>query len=197
MTSDGEVVGGDCASPDVWCRGMPEICDDLSWQYVGYVGCDPYCVDRTVAEGGGEYPFGTSLSEPLCVITDDTLSGTIYDYDDVNDNTQDYFDYDDPCDYEEWCGWDDPGDDGTYYDPYRLDVAVGENFVSRAWVGARWDGAMAAAELTVTEIPDRSPSITPDLDGKPGVPWSMSDRPIPGDFQFSYMDTPWPEDSGV
>ena len=55
-----------------------------------------------------------------CVITDDmtyqekveALSGTIYDYDDVNDNRPGYFDYDDPRDYEEWCGWDDLVDDG-------------------------------------------------------------------------------------
>ena len=36
-------------------------------------------------------------------------SGTIYDYDDVIDNHPDYFDYDDPCDYEEWGAWDDSG----------------------------------------------------------------------------------------
>ena len=54
-------------------------------------------------------PFRTLLSEPLCVITDDmtyleieALSGTMYDYDDVNDNTPVYFDYDDPRHYEEW-----------------------------------------------------------------------------------------------
>ena len=76
-------------------------------------------MDRAVPEGGDEYPFRTLLSEPLCVITDDmtyqekieALSGTICDIDDVNDNTPGYFDYDDPRDYEEWCGWDDPGDD--------------------------------------------------------------------------------------
>ena len=57
--------------------------------------CDPDCVDRAVPEGGDEYPLRTLLSEPLCVITDDmtyqekidALSGTIYHYDDVNDNT--------------------------------------------------------------------------------------------------------------
>ena len=44
--------------------------------------------------------IGTLSSEPLCVITDDityrekieALSGTIYDYDDVNDNRPGYFD---------------------------------------------------------------------------------------------------------
>ena len=40
----------------------------------------------------------------------------------MNDNTPGYFDYDDPCDDEEWCGWDDPGYDGMYYDPYRSDI---------------------------------------------------------------------------
>ena len=29
------------------------------------------------------------------------MSGTICDYDDVIDNQPGYFDYDDPCDYEE------------------------------------------------------------------------------------------------
>ena len=116
VIGDGDLDGSGCASPDEWCRGMSEICDDSIWQCVGYVGCDPDCVDRAVPEGGDEYPFRTLLSE-LCVITDDmtyqqkieALSGTIYDYDDVNANTPGYFDYDDPRDYEEWCGWDFPG----------------------------------------------------------------------------------------
>ena len=58
-------------------------------------------------KGGDDCLGGTLSSEPLCVITDDmtykkrieALSGTIYDYDDVNDNRPGYFDY-----YEEWCG---------------------------------------------------------------------------------------------
>ena len=88
---------------------MRDVHDDSVCEYVNYVGCDPDCVERTVPEGGDDYPVGTLLSEPLCVITDDmtyqekieALSGTIYDYDDVCDNRPDYFDYDDPCDYEE------------------------------------------------------------------------------------------------
>ena len=104
---------------------MPDICDDSIWQCVGLVGCDSDCVDQAVPERCDEYPFRTLLSEPLCVIMDDmtyqekigSLSGTIYDYDDVNDNTPGYFDYDDPRDYEEWCGWDDPGDDGIIMIP--------------------------------------------------------------------------------
>ena len=32
----------------------------------------------------------------------EALSGTIYDYDDVCDNLPDYFDYNDPYDYEEF-----------------------------------------------------------------------------------------------
>ena len=42
----------------------------------------------------------------------------------MNDNRLGYFDYDDPRDYEEWCGWDDPVDDGTCYDPYRSDMLL-------------------------------------------------------------------------
>ena len=95
VTGDGGMDGDNCASPDGWYREMPDVCDDSIWQCVGYVGCDPDFVDRAVPEGGDEYPFRTLLSEPLCVIMDDmtfqekteALSGTIYDYDDVNDNT--------------------------------------------------------------------------------------------------------------
>ena len=54
------------------------------------------------------------------------MSGTIYDYDDVIDNTPDYFDYDDQRDYEEWDGWNDPADDNSY--PH----------VCKEWCG--WDG---------------------------------------------------------
>ena len=159
------------------CRGMPEMCGDSTWQCVGYVGYNykPDYVDQAVPKGGDEYPFGTLLSEPLCVITDNRTyqekigapSGTIYDYDDVNDNTPCYFDYDDQRDYEEWGGWDDPGDDGMYYDPYRSDVTNDETVVSRPWLGVQSDGTLTAPELTVTEISDRSPLITPELDGKP------------------------------
>ena len=98
-----------------------------------------------------------------------------------------YFDYDDPRDYEEWCDWD---------DPYRSNV-TDETVVSRAWLGVQSDGTLTAPELTLSEITDRSPLITPELDGKPAVPLSGSDGRIPGDFQFSYMDTPLPEDPGV
>ena len=86
------------------------------------------------------------------VITDDmtyqerieALSGTIYDYDDVNDNQPGYFDYDDPCNYEKLCGWDDPVENGTCYDPYRLDVTGGGTVFSWVWSGVRSDGAVAA-----------------------------------------------------
>ena len=90
----------------------------------------------------------------------EALSGTIYYYDDVNDNRPGYFDYDDPCDYEEWCGWD---EDGTCYDPYQSDVTGGGTVFSRVWLGVRSNGAVAAPESTVTEITDRSPSTIPDL----------------------------------
>ena len=100
-------------------------------------------MDRTVSQDSGECLFGSLLSEPLCVITNDVtyqekieaLSGTIYDYDDVNDTEPGYFDYDDPRDYEEWCGWDDPGDDGMSYDPSRSEVSIGGTVVSQVWSG--------------------------------------------------------------
>ena len=141
VASDGGVDCDECVAPDGWCRDMPEVSDDSSWQHIGYVGCDPDCVDRTAPEGGDGYPFRTLLSELIFVITDMTyqekieaLSGTIYDYDDVVDNTPGYFDYNDPRNYEEWCGWDDPGDDDVYYDPYCLDV-TDETVASRTWLG--------------------------------------------------------------
>ena len=96
----------------------------------------------------------------------EALHGTIYDYDDVCDNRPSYFDYDDPYDYEELYGWDDPVEDGTCYDPYRSDVAGGVTIYSRAWFGDKSDGDIVfAPELTVTEVGDRSPSETPDLVG--------------------------------
>ena len=91
---DSEVDCSDCASPNAWCKGMPGIHDDSVCEYINYVGCDPHCVDRTVPEGGDDYPVGTLSSEPLCAIADDmtyqekieALRGIIYDYDDVSDN---------------------------------------------------------------------------------------------------------------
>ena len=102
----------------------------------------------------------------------------IYDYDDVNENRSGYFDYYDPCDYEEWCGWDDPVDDGTCYDPYRSDVTGGGTVFSRAWLGIRSDDAITATKLTVTEITDRSPSITPDFGRKNRNALAGSGEPI-------------------
>ena len=120
------------------------------------------------------------------------MSDTIYDYDDVNDNRPGYFDYDDPCNYEEWCGWDDPVKDGMCYNPYRSDVTGGGTVFSRAWLGVRSDGAVAAPESTVTEITDRSPSTIPDLasdlGGKTGMLLSGFGGPITGDIQFLYME---------
>ena len=59
---------GDGASPSAWCQGMPEICDDSICQYVGFVGCDLDCVNRTVPEGGDDYPFGTLLLRMIGLI---------------------------------------------------------------------------------------------------------------------------------
>ena len=53
---------------------MPDSRDDSGCEYVNYVGCDPDCVDRTVPEGGDDYPVGTLSSEPFYVITDDMTS---------------------------------------------------------------------------------------------------------------------------
>ena len=48
VSSDSQMGCGDCVSAETWCQGRPEICDNSSWQYVGYVGCDPDCVDQPV-----------------------------------------------------------------------------------------------------------------------------------------------------
>ena len=68
---DGEMNCGDGVSPDAWCQEMPEICDDLHFNYVNYVGCDPDCIDLTILEGGDGYLVGTLSSEPLGAHTDD------------------------------------------------------------------------------------------------------------------------------
>ena len=127
---DSEMDCGDCASPIAWCQEMPEICDNSNCQYINFVGCDPHCVDRTVLEGGEKEKI-------------EAMSGTIYDYDDVIDNQPGYFDYDDPCDYGEWCAWDVPGEGGTCSDPYQSDLTDGETVFSRVWSGVRSDGAVA------------------------------------------------------
>ena len=49
---------------------MPEIGDDSNCQYINYIGCDPDCVNRTVLEGGDDYPVGTLSSEPLRISMD-------------------------------------------------------------------------------------------------------------------------------
>ena len=49
--------------------------------------------------------------------------------------------------------------DGLCCDPYRSDVADGEP--ARSWKPG----------LTVTDVPDRSLPIMPNLDGKPEMPW--------------------------
>ena len=87
---------------------------------------DPVGMDYAVPADNYTCSFETLLSEPLCAVMDDmtcqerieALSGTVYDYDDVIDNQPGSFDYDDQCDYEEWCGWNDPADATSpgYYD---------------------------------------------------------------------------------
>ena len=53
-----------------------------------------------------------------------TRSEDNYDfYEEVYGRTE-CFDYDDPRDYEEWCAWNDVGEDG-YYAPFQPDVAGG------------------------------------------------------------------------
>ena len=122
---------------------------------LGVRGCVMFETIRFV-EDGDDYPVGTLPSEPLCVITDDmtyqekieALSGTIYDYDEASDNRPDYFDYDDPYDYEELYGCDGLVEDEMCYDPCRLDAAGGGTIFSRVWAGYR-TGIMFAPKPTV------------------------------------------------
>ena len=103
-----------CEAPNAWCHDMPEIWGNSVSEYVNYVGHIPDCVDHAIPDDVDGYPEGMLPSEAVCVVTDDmtyqekieALSGTIYDYDDVCDNLPDYFDYDDPYDCEELCGFD-------------------------------------------------------------------------------------------
>ena len=55
----------------VWCQHMPQIQNDTDCQYVNYVSCDPVGMDYAVPADGHTCSFETSLSEPLCAITDD------------------------------------------------------------------------------------------------------------------------------
>ena len=124
--SNGEMTGGCCVSPGVWCQEMPQIQNDSDCHYVDHVRCVLVGMDYAVLADGYTCSFEMLLSEPLCAVTDDmtcqenieALSGTVYDCDDVNDNQLGYFDYDDQRDYEEWCGWNDPADDNSpgYFD---------------------------------------------------------------------------------
>ena len=223
LAVDGSVSGdcqmgcGDCVSATTWCQGTLGVCDKSGWQCVAYVSYDPDCGDHPVTKDDDGNPFRTMtvLAEPFCVVTDymtyqeriEALSGTIYDYDDVLDNTPDYFDYDDHRDYEEWCGWnyladdnslgyfdnsnphgceewygwDGRGTDGLWCDPYLSDVADGELFLS-------WKPG-----LTVADVPDRSLPIMPDIDGKPEVSLYGSWESILGAVQFSCTDIPIPD----
>ena len=154
---------------------MSQIQNDLDYQHVDYMSCDPVSMDYAVPADGHTCSFEMLLSEPLCAITDDmtyqekieTLIGTIYDYDDVIDNQPGYFDYDDPRDYEEWCDWNDPDIVEGYYDPLQPDVEGG--FVlPRTDFGVSTETVVAAsvlfsADLSFSEMPD----LTSDFDPGP------------------------------
>ena len=102
--------------------------------------------------------------------------------DPADDNSPGYFDYINPHVYEEWCDWDGWGNDGLCCDPYLSDVADGEPALSRQ------------PGLTVTDVPDRSLPVMPELDGQPEVPLYGFREPIPGARQFSCTGTPMPDD---
>ena len=84
------------------------------------------------------------------------LSGT--------DGCVDYFDCDDPCDYEEWGAWDDSAESGTCGDTCQSDVIDDRTVFSWGWSVVR----SVAPESTVIRDADRSPS-----------------EPISGDTKFS------------
>ena len=85
----------------------------------------------------------------------EAISGTIYDYDDVCDNRPDYFDFDDPYDYELY-GCDGPVEGEMCYDPCRSDAAgCGTTCIfSRVWAGDRSTGVMFAPKPTVADVGD-------------------------------------------
>ena len=58
------------------------------------------------------------------------LSGTMYDHDDYCDNLPNYFDYDEPYDWEELHGFDGPVEYGMCSDPCKSDVSGGETILS-------------------------------------------------------------------
>ena len=103
VSGDSQMGCDDCVLAETCQQGS-----EFATSRVGSVlpiACDPDCVDQSVPKDNDGNPFRTMtlLAEPFWVVTDDmtyqerieALSGTIYDYDDVLDNTLDYFDYDD------------------------------------------------------------------------------------------------------
>ena len=113
---DWTVVGVRCS--------MMILGDDSIYEHVNYVGCGPDGDEPLVPEDNDDCPIKLLLSEPLCEITEDmtyqeklgALSGTIYDYDDVNDKRQEYLEYEYQRDCECWGAWDNPMQYDRYYD---------------------------------------------------------------------------------
>ena len=135
---DSEVDCFICEAPNACCHDMPVIRSNSVCEYVNYVGHNPEWIDCAVPDHADGYPEGTLPSEPICVITDDmtyqekieALNGTKYDYDAVCDNLLDYFDYDEPYDCEELCGFDGSVKWEMSHNPGRSNVSGGETILS-------------------------------------------------------------------
>ena len=167
---DGVMTCGDGASSGVWCQEMPQTQNDLVCQYVNCVSCDPVGIDYAVPADGYTGSFETLLFGPLCPVRDDVtyyekieaLGGASYDYFGAVDNETDYFDYDDPRDYEEWCDWNDPDVAEGYYDPFRPNVEGGFVFPRTAF-GVDTETVVAASVLCGAEGVDLPISKLTDL----------------------------------
>ena len=74
---------------------------------------------------------------------------------DVCDNLPDYFDYDEPYDCEELCGFDGLVEWEMCHDPCRSDVSGGEIIISRVRLSEQSDGVVSISEPNITEDGDR------------------------------------------
>ena len=101
---------------------------DYSGDRTKYLDCD----ELGGCDGG---PGVTLLAEPVEVVTEgmtyqekiDILSGSVYDYDDYYDNCPDYFDNDDPGDFDDVYGFVEPVEYGMWDGLHGPDGPGGED----------------------------------------------------------------------
>ena len=137
-------VWGDQLSPGVWFRdkNLAQQNFDFQSDLLHTDWNDMYCL---VAAGAPE----TLLYDLGCPVMDDmsywerleALGDDSYGYDDSVGGQPDYFDCDDPRDYEEWCDWNDAEAAEGYYHPDHLHEKGGfvssTHFVKKVVIGIK------------------------------------------------------------